>query len=90
MRLYFFFMDGCPACESAKPPLAQFEKKNPDVTIHRIDLLDAKWVHPWKPRATPTYVLEEPGYERVAIEGTLNGNELGQFMAVARKKMGIR
>lgn len=90
MRLYFIFMQGCGACEVAKPELAKFAKAHPDIDIQRIDLLNAKWVHPWQPSATPTYVAESPGRVRVQWQGALTAPEVEQFIERAEEMMGLR
>jgi thiol-disulfide isomerase/thioredoxin len=90
MKLYFLFAEGCPACEEAKPELDKWEAKSKDVRIHRIDLLEAKWVASWQPQATPTYVLEVPGRRRVMHEGMLSEKRLDEFVRRALSLMGVR
>lgn len=89
MRLYFLYAPGCPACEKAKKPLDAFERENPGVQIVRVNLLEAKWTHPWSPEATPTYVLEVPGRERTRWEGTLSKAEIAQFINKSKQHLGI-
>ena len=90
MRLYFLYATGCPACDAAKKPLAAFEREHPEVQIVRVDLLTTKWTHSWSPEATPTYVLEVPGYQRTQWVGTLSKPELGKFIAKSKQIMGVR
>lgn len=81
MRLYFLFMPGCPACEKAKKPLAAFEAANPQIKVTRVNLLEAKWTHPWSPEATPTYVAEVRGKQRTQWVGALETkDQIGQFI----------
>jgi thiol-disulfide isomerase/thioredoxin len=89
MRLYFIYATGCGACEIAKPELDKFEQKHRGVDVKRIDLLEAKWVHPWQPEATPTYVVEEPGYARVQHAGALKADQIEQLIQRAHEMMGI-
>lgn len=90
MRLYFFYMDGCPACEAAKPELAKFERAHRGIQIVRADLLKTKWTYrPWQPEATPTYVLEAPGYPRVQYVGTLTKQKLEEFIRTAKNLVGM-
>lgn len=86
--LYYIYMEGCGACERAKPHLARWERKHPGLLrVHRIDLLNSKWVHPWQPEGTPTYVLEIPGYRRVSHTGMLTEDEIPQFLMKAQQMM---
>jgi len=87
VRLYFIYMNGCGACEAAKPVLKKWEKAHPEVQVIWVDLLTANWVHSWKPRATPTYVTELSGHRRVMFEGALDEQRLDQFVAKARQMM---
>lgn len=89
MNLYFLFMPGCPACDRAKPQLTRFEKANPSIRVVRVNLLEAKWTHPWSPESTPTYVLEVPGKQRTRWEGMLSAGEIGQFVAKSKQMMGV-
>ena len=89
MRLYFIFMEGCPACDEAKPHLAKWAKKARGIELVKIDLLTAKWVNPWQPKATPTYVLEIPGHQRVMHEGALTEPQIHTFVERARKMLGV-
>lgn len=89
MKLSFLYMPGCPACDRAKPQLTRFEKANPGITVVRVNLLEDKWVEPWSPDATPTYVLEVPGRQRTRWEGMLSANEIGQFVNKSKRIMGI-
>ena len=89
MRLYFLYMTGCPACDGAKRPLAAFEREHPEIQIVRVDLLTAKWTHPWSPEATPTYVLEAPGKQRTQWVGALKKDEIGQFVNKSKQIMGL-
>lgn len=90
MRLYFIYMNGCGACEGAKPIVKRWQRKHPEVEVKWIDLLTAKWSYPaWQPRATPTYVAETLGRPKVMHEGALSEAQMDGFMADARKKMGL-
>jgi len=89
MRLYFLHMPGCGACESAMPHMRRWERKNPGVQVVYVDLLKAKWTHPWSPEFTPTYVLEEPGRPRVQHPGKLTEAEIPLFVAKAKQIMGL-
>jgi len=92
VKLYFIYMDGCGACEQAKPELAKFQRRRAGrgLEVERINLLQAKWVNPWQPTATPTYVLEVPGRRRVRFEGMLKAEQLEQFVDKAEHLMGLR
>lgn len=90
MKLYFIYMEGCPACDAAKPHLAKWEKKARGVEVVRLDLLTAKWVNPWQPQATPTYVLEIPGQQRVMHEGALEEHQIHAFIQKAAALMGAQ
>jgi len=92
MRLYFLYMDGCPACETAKPELEKFRRSPAarGIEIVPIDLLKKKWTYtPWSPEATPTYVLEEIGFPRVQHVGGLSKDRVIEFVAKAKATAGI-
>ncbi len=90
MRMYFIYMEGCPACMEAKPHLARWEKKSKGIQVVRVDLMSATWVNPWQPEATPTYVLEVPGRPRVMHEGALTEVQIDQFVRKAAGMMGVK
>ena len=90
MTLYFLYMDGCPACEAAKPELDKFERANRGIKVVRADLLKTKWTYtPWSPEATPTYVVEELGYPRVQYIGALTKPKIEEFIRTAKTTAGI-
>ena len=92
MRLYFLYMDGCPACESAKPELEKFRRSSSarGIEVVPVDLLKAKWTYkPWSPEATPTYVLEAIGYPRVQYIGALTKPKIEEFIRTAKATAGI-
>lgn len=90
MRLRFIFATGCPACDKAKKPLAEFERAHPEVQISREDLLTTQWKESWEVTATPTYVLEVPGRVRTQWVGTLTKPEIEKFIEKSFAVMGIR
>jgi hypothetical protein len=90
-RLYFLYMDGCPACEQAKPELAKFERSPAarGVEVVPVNLLKAKWTFKgWSPEATPTYVYEKIGFPRVRHEGGLTKERVVEFITKARGMVG--
>ena len=87
LRLYYLYMDGCESCTKGKPYLAKFEKRHPEVEVVRVDLLTANWTHPWKPDATPTYVLEVPGRPRTRYEGWLTDKQIEEFIGRSAELM---
>jgi len=92
VRLYFLHMEGCPACEAAKPELERFRRSRmaKGIEIVPLDLLKVKWTYkPWSPDATPTYVLEEIGFPRVQHVGGLNKERLEEFVQVAKNMTGM-
>lgn len=89
MRLYFIYMPGCGACERAKPQLAKWQRANPQIQVVPVDITTAKWVHPWQPEVTPTYVFEVHGRQRVQHQGTLTATEIPKFIAKAKTMMGV-
>lgn len=92
MRLYFLYMEGCPACETAKPELEKFRRSSSarGIEVVPVDLLKAKWTYkPWSPEATPTYVLEKMGHPRVQYVGALTKTKLEEFIRVAKATAGI-
>jgi thiol-disulfide isomerase/thioredoxin len=90
MVLYFIHMPGCGACERAKPQLKKWQKMNPQIRVIPIDITTAKWVHPWQPEVTPTYVAEVPGRQRIQYQGMLTAEEIPKFIAKAERMMGLR
>lgn len=90
MRLYFIYMEGCPACDEAKPHLDKWAKKAKGIELVKIDLLTARWVNPWQPKATPTYVLEIPGQQRVMHEGALIEKQVDMFVQRAQQMLGFK
>ncbi len=92
MRLYFLYMEGCPACEEAKPELEKFRRSPAarGIEIVPVDLLKAKWNYkPWSPEATPTYVVEKLGFPRVQYVGTLTKPRIEEFIRTAKATAGI-
>ena len=92
MRLYFLHMEGCPACEAAKPELEKFRRSRmaKGIEIVPLDLLKTKWTYkPWSPDATPTYVLEAIGFPRVQHVGGLTKERLEEFVQVAKNMTGM-
>lgn len=89
MKLYFIYMNGCPACEEAKPQLGAWKKKARGVDLVMVDLMAAKWVNPWQPRVTPTYVMELPGHRRVMHEGALTEEQIDKFIRKAHAMLGV-
>lgn len=86
--LYYIYMDGCGACEQAKPHLARWEKKHPGVLpVHRVNLLKDEWKDSWQPELTPTYVLVIPGYPRVQHQGVLYEDQIPKFLLKAQQMM---
>jgi hypothetical protein len=93
MRLYFIHMEGCPACEAAKPELDAFQRTAAarGIEIVPVDLMKARWTFKaWSPSSTPTYVAEELGRPRIQYVGGLKKDQLAQFVAKAREMMGTR
>ena len=90
LRLYFIYMEGCPACMEAKPHLKRWESKARGVQVVRVDLMSANWVNAWQPEATPTYVVEMPGRPRVMHEGALTEAQIDQLVRKAQTMMGMR
>lgn len=92
MRLYFFYMEGCPACDAAKPELEKFRRSPAarGIEVYPVDLLKAKWTYkPWSPEATPTYVLEKAGHPRVQYIGALTKPKIEEFIRTAKSIAGI-
>jgi hypothetical protein len=92
VRLYFLHMEGCPACEAAKPELERFRRSRMarGIEIVPLDLLKVKWTYPhWQAEATPTYVLEEIGFPRVQHVGGLTKERLDEFVQVAKNMTGM-
>lgn len=90
MTLYFLYMEGCPACEAAKPELEKFRRANPRIAVKAHDLLKTKWTYTaWSPEATPTYVLEEIGYPRAQHVGALTHPRIEEFVASAKRLTGM-
>jgi hypothetical protein len=85
VRLYFLFMTGCGACAVAKPVVKKWEKAHHDVQVVYVDLLTAKWVAPWQPKVTPTYVAEVPGHRRVMAEGALSADKIDKLLTLAQQ-----
>lgn len=93
MRLYFIHMEGCPACEAARPELDAFQRSHAarGIEVVPVDLMKTKWTFKaWSPSSTPTYVAEEIGKPRVQYVGGLKKDQLAQFIAKAREMMGTR
>ncbi len=79
--LYFFFMQGCGACEEAKPELDKFAKAHPDIHIARVDLSKVNWRSPvWQPSVTPTYGWLVPGQRLRVREGLHRADDLGKWV----------
>jgi hypothetical protein len=91
MNLMFIHMEGCGACESAKPHLQRWLKKHPEVNFASFDLLNDRWMDPsWKPEATPTYVIQFPNHQRIMWVGALKEREIDQFVQTAKNRLGVR
>jgi thiol-disulfide isomerase/thioredoxin len=90
-RLMFIHAEGCGACEDAKPHLARWMKKHPEVQVVMFDVVKDRWMDPtWQISATPTYVVMFPGHQRVMWEGALKEREIDQFLQSAKNRLGIR
>jgi hypothetical protein len=88
--LTFIYMDGCGACEAAKPELAAFKAAHPEIAIRRIDLLKTPWPPgAWAPTATPTYLAEFGNRRPVGKVGAMRKAEIEQFMRIAAPKLGL-
>jgi thiol-disulfide isomerase/thioredoxin len=79
--LYFFFMQGCGACDEAKPELDKFERAHPMIKVARIDISNVDWKSPvWQPSVTPTYGWLVPGKRLRVREGIHKSEELGRWI----------
>ncbi len=89
-RLYFIYQQGCGACAAAKPVLAAWAQRHPEWDVRMADIMQVDWKHPWKVRATPTYVFEVPGRERVMYVGAIRDiYAFEDFLRQAKQKMGL-
>ena len=90
-KMMFIYAEGCGACDEAKPHLARWMKRHPEVQVVLFDAMNDRWMDPtWQISATPTYVLQFPGYQRVMWEGALKEKQIDQFILTAKNRLGIR
>lgn len=90
MTLTFIYMDGCPACDSAKPLLKKWAKANRHVTVKWHNALTDKWNASWQIAATPTYVLAIPGQRETMYEGALSEADITRFIETSKQTLGVR
>jgi thiol-disulfide isomerase/thioredoxin len=87
----FFYMEGCPACEKAKPVLAKFEKKHKGrIDVAKFDINHEKWaIKGWEVQATPTYLIQDVGSDHPGVfyQGAMNAAEMDKFLAKAMEAM---
>lgn len=67
--IYFFWGDGCPHCEAAKPVLAELQQQHPGLEIQSYEvwnnqanlqlLVDMAALHGFEPSGVPTFFLGE-------------------------------
>ena len=76
ITLKFIYMDGCGACEAAKPHLRAWAARRKDIRLIMHDALKDKWTETWEIKATPTYVLSIPGLPETMYEGSLSTNDI--------------
>jgi thiol-disulfide isomerase/thioredoxin len=90
-RIMFIFAEGCGACEEAKPHLARWMKRHPEIPVVWFDVMKDAWTDPsWQINATPTYVVQFPGHQRVMWEGALKEKQIDQLLQTAKNRLGIR
>ena len=88
--LTFVYMDGCGACETAKPELDAFKAAHPEIAIRRLDLLAVRWPEgSWSPTATPTYLAEFGNRRPVGYVGALKKAQIEQFLREAAPRLGL-
>jgi thioredoxin-like negative regulator of GroEL len=81
IKLYFFHMPGCSACEEAAPHLKQFARANKQIRVVKVDLSKVVLQEGrWQPEATPTYVLQRPGKEVNIFAGGMTMEELSAWI----------
>jgi hypothetical protein len=82
VKIIFFHMHGCGACAQAEPHLAAFEKAHPEIQVDRRDVHRMRWPKNanWRPRFTPSYLIEIPGETPHAYEYPLTQAQLERWV----------
>lgn len=89
--IMFIYAEGCGACEEAKPHLTRWMHKHPEVKVIWFDAVNDMWTdRTWQINATPTYVVQFPGHQRVMWEGSLKEKQIDQLLQTAKNRLGIR
>jgi thiol-disulfide isomerase/thioredoxin len=88
MTITFIYMDGCPACDAAKPVLKKWAKANRHVAVKWHNALKDKWNAEWQIAATPTYVLAIPGFRETMYEGAMSENDITRFIEISKQSVG--
>lgn len=84
-RLYFFYQQGCPHCEQAKPIVARFQAAHPMVIVMHCNAQKRPGVLDFSPNGTPAYALavgEEIIWKK---EGLATTKELETVLAAAEQ-----
>lgn len=83
--LTFFFMEGCGACEQAKPELAAFAKAHEAVIkVEYRDVHRMRWPRNanWRPRFTPSYLVKAADGQLHAYEYPLDQAQLRHWLTL--------
>ncbi len=69
VNIYFFWGEGCPYCEQAKPILAEMAEENPNIRVHDFEIynnsanrdlfFEFAEAYGIEPRAVPTFFIGE-------------------------------
>mgnify|MGYP005643595155 CR=1 FL=1 len=78
--VYFFHVDWCPHCRTAKPKVAEFKRKNKNVNVVEVDCEKEKdLAREFKVKAYPTVYLVR-GEEKTELQEGISVNTLNNLV----------
>ena len=78
--VYFFYVNWCPHCKTAKPKVAEFKRKNKNVNVVEVDCdKDKDLAKEFRVRAYPTVYLVR-GEEKTEMQEGISVNSLNKLV----------
>ena len=78
--IYFFYVNWCPHCKTAKPKIKEFKSKNPNVNVKEVDCdKDKELAKKFNVKAFPTVYLVK-GEEKTELDEGISVNSLNKLV----------
>lgn len=78
--VYFFYVDWCPHCKTAKPKIKEFKSKNPNVNVKEVDCdKDKELAKKFNVRGYPTVYLVK-GEEKTELDEGISVESLNKLV----------